>query len=80
MEVKMQFVRAIVESSQLESVIDIPVEFKDQKVEVLILPLPREKKKEKKEFNPDDFIGILKMDSEEIEKEIKSMRDEWERI
>jgi predicted metalloenzyme YecM len=76
----MQFVRAIVESSQLESVIKIPVEFKDQKVEVLILPLPEEKKKKKKEFNPDDFIGVLKIDSKELEKEIKSMRDEWERI
>jgi hypothetical protein len=76
----MQFVRAIVESSRLESVIDIPVEFKDQKVEVLILPLPGKKKKKKKEFNPDDFVGILKLDSDEIEKEIKSMRDEWERI
>ncbi len=76
----MQFVRTVVESSRLENVIAIPEEFRNQKVEVLILPLPEKKKKKKKEFNPDDFEGILNIGAEEIEKEIKSMRDEWERI
>jgi len=68
----MQFVRAIVESDRLENVIDIPQEFKNKKVEVLILPLPEKKKRKKKEFNPDDFIGILNIDSKEIEKERKN--------
>jgi len=68
----MQFVRAIVESDRLENVIDIPQEFKNKKVEVLILPLPEKKKRKKKEFNPDDFKGILNIDSKEIEKERKN--------
>lgn len=75
----MQFLRAIVESERLENVLDIPFEFKNQKVEVLILPLPEEKKKQDKEFNPEDFEGILNLDPDEIEQEMKSMRDEWER-
>jgi hypothetical protein len=64
----------------LESVVDIPTELRNQKVEVLILPLPEKQGKKKKEFNPDDYEGILNIDAEDIEKEIKSMRDEWERI
>ena len=76
----MQFVRAIVESNRLEEVIDMPGEFRNQKVEVLVLPLPEEQKKEKKLFNPDEFEGILNIDSENIEEEIKTMRDEWERV
>ena len=76
----MQFVRAIVDSNRLEEVIHIPGEFRNQKVEVLILPLLEERKKKKKLFNPDDFEGILNIDAENIEREIKSMRDEWERV
>jgi hypothetical protein len=76
----MQFIRTIVESNRLESVVDIPTELRNQKVEVLILPLPEKQGKKKKEFNPDDYEGILNIDAEDIEKEIKSMRDEWERI
>jgi hypothetical protein len=76
----MQFVRAIIDSNRLENIVDIPGEFRNQKVEVLILPLPERKKKKKKEFNPDDFEGILDIPADDIEKEIKNMRDEWERF
>jgi hypothetical protein len=78
----MQFVRTIVESNRLETIVDIPEELKDQKVEVLILPFPADqpKKKNKKGFNPDDFEGILNIDPGVIEEEIKRMRDEWERF
>jgi hypothetical protein len=74
----MQFVRAIVESSSLENVVEIPREFKNRKVEILILPL--QEKKKKKEFNPEDFEGILDLTPEEIESELRAMRDEWDRI
>ena len=76
----MQFVRAIVESNRLEELVTIPKEFKNQKVEVLILPLNEKQEKKKKTFNPEDFEGILNIDPEIIEREIKNMRDEWERI
>jgi len=74
----MQFVRTIIDSDRLENVFDIPREFKHQKVEVLILPLPGKKKK--KLFNPGDFEGILDAAPGEIEQEINTMRDDWERI
>jgi hypothetical protein len=76
----MQFVRTIVESNRLEELVDIPGEFKNQKVEILILPLIEKQEKKKKTFNPDDFEGILNIDPEIIDREIKNMRDEWERI
>jgi hypothetical protein len=78
----MHFVRTVVESNRLEAIVDIPEDLKDQKVEVLILPFPGEhfKKKSKKDFNPEDFEGILNIDAETIEGEIKRMRDEWERF
>ena len=74
----MQFVRAIVESSSLENVVEIPREFKNCKVEILILPL--QEKKKKREFNPEDFEGLLDLTPEEIERELREMRDEWDRI
>ena len=76
----MQFVRTIVESSRLEELVAIPKEFKNQKVEVLILPLTKKQEKKKKTFNPDDFEGILNIDPEIVDKELKNMRDEWERL
>ena len=74
----MQFLRAIVESSSMENVVEIPREFKNRKVEILILPL--QEKKKKKEFNPDDFEGVLDLTPEEIGSELREMRDEWDRI
>lgn len=74
----MQFVRAIVESSSLENVVEIPREFKNRKVEILILPL--QEKKKKREFNPEDFEGVLDLTPEEIERELREIRDEWDRI
>jgi hypothetical protein len=78
----MQFVRTIVESNRLVDIVDIPTEFKNKKVEVLILPFHEKKRpsKKKKKFNPEDFEGILNIDKRDIEKEIKRMRNEWERI
>jgi len=73
-EVNMQFVRAIVESRCLENVVEIPREFKNRKVEILILPL--QEKKKKKEFNPEDFEGVLDLPPEVIESELHEMRNE----
>ncbi len=35
----MQFVRTIVQSNRLANIVDIPMEFRNKNVEVLILPL-----------------------------------------
>ena len=74
----MQVVRTIVESSRLEKIVEMPKEFKNKKVEVLILPVNEKKKKRK--FNPEDFEGILDLDIAKIDEEINNMRAEWERF
>ncbi len=74
----MQFVRTVIESNRLENIVDMPLEFKNRKVEVLILPLSEIKQKKKEKFNPDDFEGILGIEPEVIETEIKNMRAQWE--
>ena len=76
----MQFVRTIVESNRLEQIVDIPKEFKNQKVEVLILPISDKKKKKRAAFNPNDYEGILNVDIDRIDKQIRNMREEWERV
>ncbi len=76
----MQFIRTIVESNRLEKIVDIPKEFKNQKVEVLILPIYDKKKKKRDAFNPNDYEGILNVDIESIDNEIRNMREEWERV
>ncbi|HLP59242.1 MAG TPA: hypothetical protein VK186_10450, partial [Candidatus Deferrimicrobium sp.] len=55
-----------------------PKKLKNQKVEVLILPI-LDKHKKKKEFVPEDFEGVLKIDIETLDREIEHLRDEWER-
>jgi hypothetical protein len=74
----MDFVRKIIESKKIESIISLPYKLKNKKVELLILPI--EEKKEKKDFCPEEFNGVLNIDYNELEKELKALRQEWERI
>jgi hypothetical protein len=78
----MQFVRAVVQGSKLDGIIDIPDAFRSKRVEVLILPFEEKvpASRRRKKFNPEDFEGALNIDPVELEKEIQRMRDEWERI
>lgn len=72
---KMDFVRKIVDSDSLESLISLPDKLKHKKVEILILPL--DEQDENDDFNPEEFRGILKLNSQDLEKELKNMREEW---
>lgn len=79
----MQVVRTVVESNRLETIVEIPEELKNQRVELLIMPLleaPPIPPHKKKTFNPDEYVGLLDMDEQDIENELKSLRDEWERF
>lgn len=76
----MEFVRTIVDSKRLEKIMYMPRNLKNQKVEVLILPITDKKSKKKKEFVPEDFEGVLKIDQKTLDREIDHMRDEWERF
>ncbi|HLP47876.1 MAG TPA: hypothetical protein VK469_18170, partial [Candidatus Kapabacteria bacterium] len=68
----MEFVRTIVDSKRLEKIIYMPKKLKNQKVEVLILPI-LDKHKKKKEFVPEDFEGVLKIDIETLDREIEHL-------
>jgi len=50
---------------------------KNRRVEIIILPV-NDEIEQKKEFNPEDFIGTLKI--KDVDKSLKDMRDEWDRI
>ncbi|SDC82185.1 MULTISPECIES: hypothetical protein [unclassified Candidatus Frackibacter] len=73
----MDFIRKIINSNEIDKIIKLPQNLKNQRVEVLILPINDDEKK-KENFNPEDFTNIL--DIKDVETELKIMRDEWERI
>ena len=73
----MDFVRKIIDSDDIESIVSLPNDLKNKKVEILILPL--EEKDEKNEFNPEKFKGITNLEKKDLEKELEDMREEWER-
>ena len=74
----LNFIRKIVNSDVLENIVKLPDDLKHQQVEILILPVSKKIKKISRRFKPQDFIGSLKI--KDVDKKIKAMRDEWERI
>ena len=66
----MDFVRKIINSDDLDPVLNLPQELKHKQVEVLVLPV--EEKQEKVSFDPEEFKGVLKI--ENVEEEIKAIR------
>ncbi len=71
----MDFVRKIINSDDLDAVLNLPQELKHKQVEVLVLPVEEEKDIEK--FNPEEFRGVLNI--ENVEEEVKAIREEWDR-
>jgi len=74
----MNFIRTVVNSDALEKIISLPEELKHREVEILIFPIEGTSKKPKNKFNPDEYAGVLHIKN--IEHEIRSLRDEWERF
>jgi hypothetical protein len=61
--------------------IDLPAEFPIQEeVEIIVLPF-KEKKEDKKTFDPRKFFGAanLNISEEQIDQQCRKLRDEWER-
>jgi len=76
--VKVEFVRKIINSNDIESIVKLPTELKNKKVEILILPVEESKKSQN--FDPQQYKGVLNIDLDELEKGMSNMRDEWERL
>lgn len=51
---------------------------KTVQVDITILDKPGMKPKKEKQFNPADFRGLISLKN--LKKEIKRMRDEWDRL
>ena len=61
--------------------IDLPIELKNKKkLEIIILPY-EDKTKKPRSFDPKKFKGVgkLNMSVEEIDRECRRLRDEWNR-
>jgi hypothetical protein len=72
------FFRKIINSGLLSSLVDLPDELQNTDVELLILPMNQTNFSSKKDFNPKEFTGSLKV--EDPLAEAKILRDEWNRI
>lgn len=69
----MNFVRTIINSDKLKKIVNIPDEMKHQNVELLILPIDKNKESTLN-FNPDEYRGTLKIREDQLEKDIQSIR------
>ncbi len=74
----MEFIRKIINSSELENLFDIPEDLRQQDVEVLILPIQQEINQSMEDFDPDNFKGVTHID--DLENELAAIRDEWDRL
>ena len=79
----MNYLRKIINSEDIETLFDLPEELRNKKLEVLILPIEEEKEaavEDEDEFNPDDFIGVLNKNEDELKEELEVLRNEWDRL
>ena len=67
----MDFIRKIIDSNDIESIVSLPKDLNNKKVELLVLPL--EEKDENKEFEPQRFRSITNMGEKILKKELEDM-------
>jgi hypothetical protein len=79
-EVMVQFVRKIIDSKLVEDIVEIPVELKNKKIEMLLLQVDKENSKPQKQFDPGKFRGITNLDENILNEQIKDLRKEWQRF
>lgn len=72
----MEAIRKIIDHTDNPLTIDLPEEFKNRKVEVIILPL-EEKEEPKKKYDFSKFVGKLEWKGDAVAEQRK-LRDEWE--
>jgi len=64
-----------------EITIDLPREYLNHKVEILIFPLNESKQitETKKKFNANKYNGVMNLSKAELDSDISEMRSEWDR-
>jgi hypothetical protein len=72
----MDAVRRIIENATNPLMIELPEEYENKKIEVIVLPLD-EKVEEKKKYDFSDIVGKLEWQGDALAEQRK-LRDEWE--
>ena len=72
----MDAIRKIVEYTTNPLTIELPEEWKDRKVEVIVLPV-EETEKPKKKYDFSKFVGKMKWEGDAVVEQRK-LRDEWD--
>ena len=74
----MTAIRKIIENSSNSITIDLPEEYVNKKIEVLILPLEETTvETTKPKYNFSDLVGRLKWEGDALAEQ-KKLRDEWD--
>lgn len=73
-----QFVREIIDSKWVEDIVEIPVELKNKKIEMLPLQVDKENTESQNQFDPGKFQGITNIDENIVNEQIKGLRKEWQ--
>ena len=71
----MEAVRKIIDHSSGSLTIDLPAEYSNRKLEVIVIPLDKKKQEEKYDFS--SLLGKLEWKGDALEEQ-KKLRDEWE--
>lgn len=72
----MKAIRKIIENTTPSLTIDLPLEYQNKKVEVIVLPLEEEKEPPKK-YDFSDLVGTLEWKGDALAEQRK-LRDEWD--
>lgn len=72
----MNAIRKIIECTTDSVIIDLPQEYQNKKVEVIVLPLEEEKEQPKK-YDFSDLIGKLEWEGDAMAEQRK-LRNEWD--
>jgi hypothetical protein len=72
----MEAIRKIIDHADNPLTIDLPEDFKNRKVEVIVLPI-EEKEEPKNKYNFSDLVGKLEWKGDAVAEQRK-LRDEWD--
>jgi hypothetical protein len=74
----MEALRHIIKSTNKSLIIDLPEEYSNKELEVIIFPLIDDKKEaqQKKKYDFSQFVGKLKWQGNALEEQ-KKLRNEW---
>ena len=73
----MEAIRKIIEHSSGSLTIEVPKEYDNRKLEVIVMPIDEDNKETKKKYDFSDITGKLQWQGNALGNQ-KKLRDEWE--